>query len=242
MEKIHFYNTEDHITYEGVTDFVSKNVISITFNNILPLLDSEISQGFEIRNENNDYVQAIYADYNTLYRTYDDNPQRIDLSNDGSIYIPPTPPAPPEEDEPYVPTLEELEMQFQENKARQIGISKIMLAKFLGDNPIHSTAHNNTEGIYSITSEKQTLMMSQYMTYQIEKSVNPNAKLTWNETGKSCEDWTEEEFLRLILEVKAYVYPLVSYQQRIEEEIINCNTQEELDGVVIDYNSVVQTK
>ena len=80
--------------------------------------------------------------------------------------------------------------------------------------------------------------MSQYMTYQIAKSVDPDARLTWNETGKACEEWTEEEFLQLILEIKTYVYPLVSYQQRIEEKITNCSTQEELDEIVINYQSV----
>lgn len=113
-----------------------------------------------------------------------------------------------------------------------------MLAEYLENNPIHSTAHENTEGIYSVTSEKQSLMTSQYMTYQIEKNINSNAKLTWNEAGKSCTEWTEEEFLQLILEIKSYVYPLVSYQQHIEEDIYNCSNQEELDSIIIDYDSV----
>ena len=45
-------------------------------------------------------------------------------------------------------------------------LSKSMLAEFLENNPIRSTAHGNVEGVYSVTSEKQALMMSQYMTYQ----------------------------------------------------------------------------
>ena len=113
-----------------------------------------------------------------------------------------------------------------------------MLAEYLENNPLHSSAHDGVEGIYSVTSEKQSLMMSQYMTYQIEKNINPDAKLTWNETGKSCAEWTEEEFLQLILEVKAYVYPLVSRQQQIEEQIMICTTQDELDAIVINYTPV----
>lgn len=140
----------------------------------------------------------------------------------------------------YVPTEEELAELFKQKKIEKISFSKSELAKFLETHPITSTAHNNEEGIYSVTSEKQTLMMSQYMTYQIEKSVNPDAELTWNETGKSCEIWTEEEFLQLILEIKAYVYPLVSYQQSIEEQINICETEEALNNIVIDYYSVLQ--
>ena len=71
--------------------------------------------------------------------------------------------------------------------------------------------------------------------------MNSDAKLRWNEAGKACEEWTENEFLQLILEIKAYVYPLVFYQQRIEEEITKCTTQKELDIIVIDYNAIIRT-
>ena len=81
-------------------------------------------------------------------------------------------------------------------------------------------------------------MMSQYTTYQIEKEVNPDAVLTWNETGKACEVWKEEEFLQLVLEIKAYVYPLVSYQQTTEETINACSSIEEVEAIVIDYSTI----
>lgn len=176
-----------------------------------------------------------YEDYKTVYRTIEGGAQ---FSNDGSVYVAPVQPEEPEEPEPYVPTEEELAAIFAQNKRDKVYLSKSMLESFLAGHPLTSTAHKGTEGIYSVTGEKQTLMMSQYMTYQIEKAVNPNAKLTWNETGRSCEEWTEEEFMQLILEIKAYVYPLVSYQQALEEEINACLTQQELDTIVIDYTLV----
>lgn len=236
MEKLCF--NKSNLMYEGTTDFVSKHILVILFNQVVPTA-SELGSGFKILNENNDFVQADYQNFATLYRTYENNPLRIELSDDGSVYVEPEPIPDPE---PYVPTPEELEAMFQQNKTNKIALSKTMLAEFLENNPIHSSAHNGIEGIYSITNEKQTLMMSQYMTYQIEKAVSPNAKLTWNETGKACEEWTEEEFLQLILEVKGYVYPLVSHQQQIEEQIMNCTNQEELDGIVINYNLVILEK
>ena len=233
MEKIRFFKSQN--IYEGTTDYINKHVIVIKFNGLIPN-DIELRNGFEIINENNGYVQANYNDFVTVYRTYDDDPTRIEFSDDSSVYIEPKPIP---DSESHIPTPEELEEMFQQNKNYKIVLSKSMLADFLENNPIHSTAHESIEGIYSVTNEKQTLMMSQYMTYQIEKAVNPNAKLTWNEKGKACEEWTEEEFLQLILEIKAYVYPLVSYQQRIEEEISKCATQEELDTIVIDYYFVI---
>lgn len=232
MEKIRFYNNTT--VYKGMTDFVKQHVITIKFDNNIPTVD-ELSSGFKILNENNDYVQADYNNFTTVYRTYEDDPLRIELSDDSSVYVEPEPIPEPE---PYIPTPEELEAIFQQNKINKIALSKLMLAEHLKNNPLRSSAHGGVEGIYSVTSEKQSLMMSQYMTYQIAKSVDPDAKLTWNETGKSCTEWTEEEFLQLILEVKTYVYPLVSRQQQIEEQITNCESQEELDEIVINYNIV----
>ncbi len=227
MEKIKFLKSEN--IYEGSTDFLDKHVITINFNKAIPN-KSEIENGFEILNENNNIVQAIYKDFTTIYRTYT-NENRIDFSDDGSIYVEPV-------IEEFKPTPEEIEMQFYQNKQNKIELSKSMLADHLQNNPLHSSVHGGVEGVYSVTSEKQSLMMSQYVMYQIEKSINPNAKLTWNESGKSCEEWTEKEFLQLVLEVKTYVSPLVSYQQKTEEQIANCTNQEELDDIIIDYTSV----
>lgn len=182
-----------------------------------------------------------YSDFTTIYRTLENG---VQFSNDESIYVEPEPipELPNIPFEPYEPTPEELEAIFLKNKINKINLSKTMLAEYLEKNPIHSSAHGGVDGIYSVTSDKQNLMMSQYVTYQIEKSVNPDVKLKWNETGKSCTEWTEEEFLQLILEVKAYVYPLVSRQQQIEEQIMNCANQEELDEIAINYNPVILEK
>lgn len=184
-----------------------------------------------------EYLLGNYLNYTTIYRNDEETQvyNGIQLSNDGTIYVEPEPIPEPE---PYIPTEEELAILFAKNKKSKIEQSKQMLAEYLENNPIVSTAHGGMEGRYSVTSEKQSLMTSQYMTYQIEKEVNPNAVLTWNETGKACEVWTEEEFLQLVLEIKAYVYPKVSHQQSIEEKINECTTQEELDAIVIDYSAV----
>lgn len=125
-------------------------------------------------------------------------------------------------------------------KEDHIEKSKILLTQYLAEHPLKSSAHGGKEGTYTVTQEKQTLMMSQYMTYQIEKALNPEAKLTWNESGEECEEWTEAEFLQLILEVKQYVYPLVSYQQSMEKAIRACTTAEELDAIVIDYSQFAE--
>ena len=234
MSKIVFLKEKEKI-YEGTFEQIGSNQVRITFDNDRPSNEILLS-GFNLINEFNNFIQTAREDYKYIYRTYDDNDLVIELCNDNISWVEPEPIPDPE---PYEPTPEELETQFQQNKRYKIELSKSMLAEYLENNPIHSTAHNNTEGVYSVTSEKQNLMTSQYVTWKIAKSINPDEKLTWNETGKSCEDWTEEEFLQLVLEIKAYVYPLVSYQQHIEEDIYACTNQEELDQINIDYSSIL---
>ena len=123
-------------------------------------------------------------------------------------------------------------------KTEMIAKSKDALAEYISTHPLTSYAHGGKIGVYSVTEEKQSLMTSQYISYQAEKAVNPDAKLTWNEAGKSCEEWTEEEFLQLVVEIKQYVYPLVSHQQKIEEAIAAANSMAELNAIDIRYDDV----
>ena len=217
-------------SYEVEFCHISPNIIELKGN--FPIQNTGFTLSRQDFNDNWDYTG-----FKTVYRTLENG---VQFSNDESVYVEPEeiPELPDTSFKPYEPTPEEQEKMFQQNKLKKITLSKTMLADYLEKNPLHSSVHNSIDGIYSVTSEKQSLMMSQYMTYQIAKTVDPDARLTWNETGKSCEEWAEEEFLQLILEIKAYVYPLVSYQQHIEEKIYKCSTQEELDEIVIDYSSV----
>lgn len=217
-------------SYEVDFFCVSENIIEIHGN--FPVENLGFTLSRPNQNDNWDY-----SDFTTVYRTLDNGAQ---FSNDESVYTESdvTPEIPNISFESYDPTPEELESMFYKNKVNKIALSKTLLAEYLENNPLHSTAHGGVEGIYSVTGEKQNLMMANYATYQIEKTVDPNTKLKWNETGKSCIEWTEQEFLQLVLEIKAYVSPLVSYQQQLEEQIMNCTNQEELDGIIINYNPV----
>ncbi len=120
-------------------------------------------------------------------------------------------------------------------KKQKIAISKTSLATYLEQNPIVSTAHGGVEGTYSVTEEKQQLMALNYNTYQIKKAAGVDAVLTWNETGEECEEWTEAEFVQLIIEIEAYVKPLVSKQQAFEKQIQAATTLQEVDAIEIIY-------
>lgn len=211
--------------YEVNFKKVSSNIVQIIGE--VPAKTNGFTVSRKDKNDNWDY-----SDYTTIYREKEGS---ILFSNDGSVYVEPEPIPEPE---PYVPTEEELKAIFEQNKQIKIELSKMLLEEYLKENPIVSTVHGGKEGTYTVTAEKQNLLMSNYLTYQIEKQVNPAAVLTWNEAGEGCEVWTEAEFLQLIIEIKHYVYPLVSYQQAKEKQIRLCDTEEELAAVIIDYSEV----
>lgn len=137
------------------------------------------------------------------------------------------------------PFVNESTLSLDEYKELKISETKSALKEYLESHPITSTAHGGVPGLYSITEEKQTLMMQNYMTYQIEKSISPEtARLTWNQTGEECEEFTEEEFLTLTMEIKAKIYPLVSYQQSIEKKIRDATSKDEILAINYSYDNV----
>lgn len=228
IEKNKFINSKT--LYHG--KIISGSVLKVCFENNIPS-ESELSSGFILLNEHNDYVQASFKDY-THFRIDDETAVSFAKTAEDLVIPDPIP-----EPEPYVPTEEDLQEQadalFLSNKIQKVLFSKQALADYLECNPLVSTCHNSTPATYNVTSEKQALMAQNYLTYTIEKALNADMVLTWNASGETCQEWTEEEFLQLIMEVSAYVKPMVSQQQEYEVAINACTTQEELDAITILY-------
>ena len=129
--------------------------------------------------------------------------------------------------EPVV-TAEEIEA----HKTERIQESKILLAKWLNDNPILYTDGK----YYSVTEEKQALLNGNLASYERAKSMGIVYDLKWNATEQPCETWSYTDLLTLSLNIAAYVAPKVSKQQLLEVQIRNCETIEDIDAVVIDYD------
>lgn len=125
--------------------------------------------------------------------------------------------------------------ELQNIKDYKISDSKYFLSEYLKNHPLISSCHGDTKAKYNATLEKQNLMVNRYMTYTFEKNIGLNPTLRWNAAGEELEEWTEEEFVQLILEIKNYVEPLVLKQQEYEKQIKKCRTIEELDGMNINY-------
>ena len=98
---------KDITTKQSVNLTRSGNVITIVLSRGLEK-NFLTSGSIEIINEYNNKVQGEFNGYTTVYREFEDEPLKIQLSNDGSVYVAPPEPEPIPESEPYVPTLEEV--------------------------------------------------------------------------------------------------------------------------------------
>lgn len=110
--------------------------------------------------------------------------------------------------------------------------SKILLAQWLENNPLLYSDGK----YYSVTEEKQALLNSNLASYERATQAGIEYDLKWNSTGQPCEPWEYTDLLALSLSIAAYVAPKVSMQQSYEIQIKNCNTIEEIDSIVIDYD------
>lgn len=124
-------------------------------------------------------------------------------------------------------------------KQEKIIESKLKLKAFLINNPLYSNVHNNTYDYYTVTEDKQTLLMSEFMSYQFLKQSGIDTTFTWNAAGKECEVWTEAEGISLINQIRSYVKPLVSKQQDLEIRIKACNSAFEVNNIIIEYGEVI---
>lgn len=119
-------------------------------------------------------------------------------------------------------------------KNRRIQQSKTDLAAYLESHPIQW----DDGKFYSITAEKQQWLTSKLFSASAAKAAGEEYPLTWNDTEEVCTAWTYENLWALARKIDARVTALVTYQQTKEVEIRNAQTQEELDAIVVDYDTV----
>lgn len=128
-------------------------------------------------------------------------------------------------------TIEDVEdtRPLHEIKSKRIEQSKSDLASYLESHPLQWT----DKEYYSITAEKQAQLTSTIVCAQAD-----GQPPEWNSTGGVCREWDVQELVALGVFIKNRVKALVSYQQTQEVAMRNATTQEELDAIVVDYDSV----
>lgn len=139
-----------------------------------------------------------------------------------------------------LPTKQEIREALDILKDTQIYKSKENLATYLVNNPLKSNCHNNTEAYYTVTQEKQSQFTSKFTAHQVKISAGLQSTMTWNAQGQECEIWTDAECLQFIVELDAYVTPLVKRQQLMEKRIRECTTKDEVMDVDITFIDGVQ--
>lgn len=127
-------------------------------------------------------------------------------------------------------------------QTNKILLSKSMLESYLAEHPIEFNGK-----YYTITQDKQTQLIGTLNMYKEVEATNKEREaagldpipfdLTWNATGEPCVSWTYEDLSLLLMNIYAYVKILVTEQQYIEVAIKSCTTKQELEAVVIDYET-----
>ena len=124
------------------------------------------------------------------------------------------------------------EEQINECKNKRVAESKVKLAEWLATHPILFTDGK----YYSVTEEKQALLNGNLASYERATKAGVEYPLKWNSTGEECTEWSYNDLLTLSLNIAAYVAPKVAIQQSIEIAIKECDTMDEIDAIVIDYD------
>lgn len=124
------------------------------------------------------------------------------------------------------------EEQINECKNKRVAESKVKLAEWLATHPMLFTDGK----YYSVTEEKQALLNGNLASYERATKAGIEYPLKWNSTGEECSEWTYNELLSLSLSIAAYVAPKVATQQTIEIVIKECDTIEDIENIVINYD------
>ena len=131
-----------------------------------------------------------------------------------------------------MPEVKPAVTNIDDAKVLKVAESKDKLAEWLEDNPMLYTDGK----YYSVTAEKQSLLNGNLASYERAKTVNVEYPLKWNSTGSECTPWDYTDLLTLSLTIAGYVAPKVSKQQAIELQIKACESVEEVNEIVINYD------
>lgn len=119
-------------------------------------------------------------------------------------------------------------------KIERVTITKSDLATYLATHPLIWTDGNK----YTVTAEKQSLLTTQLSLYQTALSSGYAYELKWNSTGNESTVWKYEDLVELALAINKYVQTLVAYQRAKEIEIMSCETLQELESIIVDYDLI----
>lgn len=120
-------------------------------------------------------------------------------------------------------------------KLEKVAELKDNLKSFLETATVTSDCHGEAKE-YSVSSEKQQLLAALIQKKQYAEENRAIFEAYWNARGEVSEPYTLEELQQLSIEIYNFVQGYVSKEQRREQAINACGTQEEVEALMITFN------
>lgn len=202
-------------TYDNYTDIISRSIEKVT----IPV-------------EKQEEIPFIgESGQNTTTTITTNEPQEIELIVITLKYEDPTKVIVEQLNQQINPTIEidkcsldELKMFIQKQNSEA-------LETFLEKKPLLYTDGK----YYGVSKIDRDEMSQQYLAYQLNKAINPNAEdiVKWHSKGTKCTPMSVLEFSTLALAVYAYTEPYYEEMQTIKEAIMSALTKAEVLSIKI---------
>ena len=188
----------------------SANVLEIVFTDAIPAIWGDIT----IYTDDGTEATTLYG-YETMWKQ---EGSRVWLSNDGSVYTPPSPPEPAEPPEPYVPTLEEVRV----GKKAEVSAACEQII-YAG---INVTLSDGTTEHYSLTEHDQLNLFGKLSQISVGA-----AQLEYHADGQSCRYYTAIDMQAIIQAAMRHVSYHTTYCNALNMWIAGCQTTEEVQEI-----------
>ena len=188
----------------------SANVLEIVFTDAIPAIWGDIT----IYTDDGTEATTLYG-YETMWKQ---EGSRVWLSNDGSVYTPPSPPEPAEPPEPYVPTLEEVRV----GKKAEVSAACEQII-YAG---INVTLSDGTTEHYSLTEHDQLNLFGKLSQISVGA-----AQLEYHADGQSCRYYTAIDMQAIIQAAMRHVSYHTTYCNALNMWIAGCQSTEEVQEI-----------
>lgn len=109
---------------------------------------------------------------------------------------------------------------------------------FIQNNPLPSNIKDNTLQYYECTEERQNQLVQTISLYELSEKIGVPYTCNWNHINGPCEEWTIKEIIQLSLQMKSYIYPLLSYRNNMTYTINSLDNIYDLYNIEINYEKI----
>lgn len=189
---------------------VTPHVMRIVFAGQIPITWGDITT-YTI----GDLEAYTIMGFDTLYRR---DGQTVELSNDGSVYVPPAPPEPVVPPEPYVPTLEEV----QASKKAEISAACEQIIYY----GINVTLSDGATEHYSLTEHDQLNLFGK----QIQLAAGQE-QIEYHANGQPCRYYSAADMQTIIQAAMWHVSYHTTYCNALNMWIAGCQSKDEVEVI-----------